>query len=205
MNTERTRADPRGERSRRALIDAGVELLAEGGWPGLTTRAIARRAGLNHGLVHYYFGGLGNLRQAIATTVVERSLLSVVDELATASDWPTAAARFIARANDWSNSPESRQVAELIATALRDDDVRALTAAALHTARQKTTVWLNQLGVTEPDSLATVLVALLDGIVLHRLVDPELDLADAARAIARLQLRHDTPGPSDSDRPSGLS
>ena len=39
-----------------ALMDAAERLLLEVGHAGITTRRLAETAGVNHGLVHYYFG-----------------------------------------------------------------------------------------------------------------------------------------------------
>jgi AcrR family transcriptional regulator len=44
-----------------ALLDAAERLLVEVGYAGITTRRLAEEAGVNHGLVHYYFGSLENL------------------------------------------------------------------------------------------------------------------------------------------------
>jgi AcrR family transcriptional regulator len=44
-----------------ALLDAAERLLAEVGYAGITTRRLAEEAGINHGLVHYYFGSNENL------------------------------------------------------------------------------------------------------------------------------------------------
>jgi AcrR family transcriptional regulator len=44
-----------------ALLDAAERLLADVGYAGVTTRRLAEEAGLNHGLVHYYFGSNENL------------------------------------------------------------------------------------------------------------------------------------------------
>jgi AcrR family transcriptional regulator len=44
-----------------ALLDAAEQLLVEVGYAGITTRRIAETAGVNHGLVHYYFGSNENL------------------------------------------------------------------------------------------------------------------------------------------------
>jgi AcrR family transcriptional regulator len=38
------------------LLDAAERLLVEVGHAGITTRRLAEAAGVNHGLVHYYFG-----------------------------------------------------------------------------------------------------------------------------------------------------
>ena len=44
-----------------ALLDAAERLLAGAGYAGITTRRLAKEAGVNHGLVHYYFGSNENL------------------------------------------------------------------------------------------------------------------------------------------------
>src|ERR1700735_2638219 len=44
-----------------ALLDAAEQLLADVGYAGITTRRLAEEAGINHGLVHYYFGANENL------------------------------------------------------------------------------------------------------------------------------------------------
>lgn len=44
-----------------ALLDAAERLLVDVGHAGITTRGLAETAGVNHGLVHYYFGSNENL------------------------------------------------------------------------------------------------------------------------------------------------
>jgi TetR/AcrR family transcriptional regulator len=44
-----------------ALLDAAERLLVDVGYSGITTRRVAEEAGVNHGLVHYYFGSIENL------------------------------------------------------------------------------------------------------------------------------------------------
>jgi AcrR family transcriptional regulator len=44
-----------------ALLDAAERLLFEVGYAGVTTRRVAEKAGVKHGLVHYYFGSMEEL------------------------------------------------------------------------------------------------------------------------------------------------
>jgi AcrR family transcriptional regulator len=44
-----------------ALLDAAERLLVDVGYAGITTRRLAEEAGVNHGLVHYYFASNENL------------------------------------------------------------------------------------------------------------------------------------------------
>jgi AcrR family transcriptional regulator len=41
-----------------AILDGAESLLVEVGYAAITTRKLAERAGVNHGLVHYYFGSM---------------------------------------------------------------------------------------------------------------------------------------------------
>jgi AcrR family transcriptional regulator len=44
-----------------ALLDAAERLLVDVGYAGVSTRRLAEEAGVNHGLVHYYFGSIENV------------------------------------------------------------------------------------------------------------------------------------------------
>jgi len=55
-----------------AMMDAAEQLLYEVGYAGVTTRAVAEAAGLNHGLVHYYFGSMDELLTQTLERFVEQ-------------------------------------------------------------------------------------------------------------------------------------
>jgi AcrR family transcriptional regulator len=59
---------PTRAEARDAILDAAERLLAEVGWADVTTRRLAKEAGLNHGLVHYYFGSM----ELVLVEVLER-------------------------------------------------------------------------------------------------------------------------------------
>ena len=64
-SSHRARADE-------ALLDAAERLLVEVGYAKVTTRRVAAEAGLNHGLVHYYFGSVENLLVRVLERFTER-------------------------------------------------------------------------------------------------------------------------------------
>jgi AcrR family transcriptional regulator len=51
-----------------SLLDAAERLLVEQGYAAITTRKLASAAGVNHGLVHYYFGSM----EEVMVQVLER-------------------------------------------------------------------------------------------------------------------------------------
>ncbi len=73
--------------SEQALISAAATLFEELGPNAVSVRAIAERAGVNHGLVHHYFGSKAGLVQAVleqladgsAAAIRERGLDAVID------------------------------------------------------------------------------------------------------------------------------
>ena len=73
------------EASERALIDAAVELFAENGVRGVSVRAIAKHANVNHGLVHHYFGSKAGLVTAVLDTLAVR-LATLAGPMGTSSD-----------------------------------------------------------------------------------------------------------------------
>src|ERR671919_1570106 len=56
---------------RRALLDAGLALLAERGVDGFTLREVARRAGVSHAAPSHHFGDRGGLIRAIVAESFE--------------------------------------------------------------------------------------------------------------------------------------
>ncbi len=57
------------EQGRQRLLDAAVQLALELGGPDFTVRQVAAKAGLNHGLVHRYFGTKDVLTSAVIKSI----------------------------------------------------------------------------------------------------------------------------------------
>jgi len=58
-------------KTRAALIHAAGQLAAEKGFASVSIRAIARRAGVNAGSIHYHFGGKDKLFEAVVQEVMQ--------------------------------------------------------------------------------------------------------------------------------------
>ena len=103
---EQRRTSDARQQATLALMDAAERLLYEVGYAGVTTRAVAEAAGVNHGLVHYYFGSM----EELLTQTLER----FVEELALALEGLyadpnlTFAEKWRLGAEFWVDEPTSR-------------------------------------------------------------------------------------------------
>jgi AcrR family transcriptional regulator len=184
----------RGEETRGLLTGAAIEVIARDGWGGMTTRRVARRAGVNPALVHYHFGSVAALgRQAAlhaAAAVFEpvaSMLLDVGDVLRGINSALRATAAWDPR------TPESRVVLEASVQAMRDPQLSAELQAMLAHFRSGLTRRLaraqargNVTGCVDPAGTALLIAALLDGIGLHHLLDPSVDLSGVAGALREM-------------------
>jgi AcrR family transcriptional regulator len=89
-----------------ALMDAAERLLYEVGYAGVTTRAVAEAAGVNHGLVHYYFGSMEELLTETLERFVEELALAL--EALYADPTLTFAEKWRLGSQFWMNEPTSR-------------------------------------------------------------------------------------------------
>ena len=62
------------------LIAAAADMLGEVGPRAMTVRAVAERAGVNHGLVHHYFGGKDALAEAAMLHLVQQHASDVREQ-----------------------------------------------------------------------------------------------------------------------------
>jgi AcrR family transcriptional regulator len=78
------------------LVDAALETLKEDGFAGATSRAIARRAGVNQALVFYHFGSVDSLLLAALDRTSETRLAAyreALEDVHTLEDLGAVAAR----------------------------------------------------------------------------------------------------------------
>jgi AcrR family transcriptional regulator len=77
-----------------AFLDAAERLLIKEGAAGISTRQLAREAGHNHGLVHYYFGSVDELLlqtlERFTNRVVDRQRAMYASGAPFAQKWRTA-------------------------------------------------------------------------------------------------------------------
>ena len=182
---------PRGRARRDQLVRIGLDLLAEGGWASITARAVADRARIRPGLLHHYFNGLPGLHVAIAQRATEMIVEPVVDALLAAPD--TAAA--VRALRDLVPEPADgernlRLAAELLVRALRDPRMGAERRDWSRSLRGRIAARLAELYPDWPaerrEGTATLVTAVLDGLLLQLILDPDLPTDAALDATAAL-------------------
>jgi AcrR family transcriptional regulator len=78
---------PRGEQTRRLIVDTAVRLFREQGYDRTTMRAIAQAAGLSVGNAYYYFPSKDHLVQEFYRRIQDEHLSASAPALATKSDF----------------------------------------------------------------------------------------------------------------------
>jgi AcrR family transcriptional regulator len=156
-----------------ALLDAAERLLVTVGYAGMTTRRLAEEAGVNQGLVHYYFGSNENLLVRALERFTERLIARQREmydaEVPFLTKWRTAMRYLIdedvsyekvwleLQALSW-NSPDLRE---------RLARVNAEWRAVLRDAFERPH---RELGIGMPlDALVSLVITFNLGIIVERL------------------------------------
>ncbi|MGH3627938.1 MAG: TetR/AcrR family transcriptional regulator [Sciscionella sp.] len=182
----KTAAD-RGREARARLLRAAVELIPEIGWNAVSTRILAERAGVLPGLVHYHFRSLRALLRAAAVGAM-RDELSAAQSMLEQARTTEAGLRMMLGALDMytGTDPTSLLFTETYLVATRDEELRAQLAALLVEFREGLTGWLRVHRQRAPEATASVLAAAIDGMLLHRALNPRLTSAFVAPVLRRL-------------------
>ncbi|GAA4321807.1 TetR family transcriptional regulator [Actinomadura luteofluorescens] len=154
-----------------------MDLLAEGGWPAVTARAVAERGGIKPGLLHHYFGGLPGFHTAVAANahvLVTEPLLKGVLEVSDATNAATNAPQVVA--TRFADARALRLAREVLVRALRDPSMAAQRYGWLREGHEKLAIRLAdmhpQWTPQRRDGTASLLAALVDGLMMERMLDP---------------------------------
>jgi AcrR family transcriptional regulator len=181
------RAVERGREVRRRLLRAACELVPERGWTGVSTRTVAERAGVAPGLVHYHFASL----QALLAEAAIGWLRAVVDDLDAVLERCRTPAELVdvllGEVERYTGTdPASLLAVEAYLAATRDQELRRELAAVLSDFRRRIAAWLDEQAVPGPEATAAVLAAAIDGVLLHRALDPQSSAAAVAPVLRRV-------------------
>jgi TetR/AcrR family transcriptional regulator len=160
-----------------SLLDAAERVLVDAGYAAITTRRLAEEAGVNHGLVHYYFGSVENLLVRMLERFTER-LITRQREMYAADmpfheKWRTAMRYLMSedvayekvwleiQALAW-NRPELRERVDHV-----NAEWRAVLTEAFAEPRER-------YGIEMPlDALVSLVMTFNEGVILERLAGIE--------------------------------
>jgi AcrR family transcriptional regulator len=160
-----------------ALLGAAEELLVDVGYAAITVRRLAERAGVNHGLVHYYFGSMQDLLLQVVERftdgLIERQRAMYAADVPFIDKWRQAM-RFL---DDDNRSGYQKVWFEMQAMAWNDERVRARLQ---HVHQQWMDVLLPafdtgltelgvDLGLYPTRAVVSLVVTFNEGIILERL------------------------------------
>lgn len=163
------------------IVDAAMRVLARQGYAHSSLMDIANEVGMSKGAVHYHFP----TKEALITQVLEKALDKVASRTRTAwveGEHPLVAIRAALR-ELWAvradQPDEVKVIADLVAQSLHDDKLREPLANYYKIAFKQVEDHLRAnaeaLGLKpkiDPHFVPRILHALLDGMMLQRVVDP---------------------------------
>lgn len=165
---------------RTAIVDAAIELLAEGGTRALTHRMVDRRLGIPDGSTSTYHRTRGELVRAAAVRMAELELATVVS---TSAAMPADAdtAEIVAALVSDAMSPQRRSQTlaryVLFAEAANDPELAVIMLQGRSSMLIAGEGLLARAGARHPERGARALAAFINGLVLGLFVAPEPLLA----------------------------
>jgi AcrR family transcriptional regulator len=156
-----------------ALLDAAERLLVDVGYGGITTRRLAEEAGVNHGLVHYYFGSNENVLvralERFTDRMVERQRTLYAADEPFVEKWRTAMRYLVGE-----DARYQKIWLELSALSWNNEDLRERLArvngewrAVLLDAFEEPH---RELGIAMPlDALVSLVITFNIGVIVERL------------------------------------
>jgi TetR/AcrR family transcriptional repressor of bet genes len=181
---------------RQQILKAAHDVALRRGIDGLTVRAVAARARLSHGLVHFHFKRKDQLVSAVLDRVLATTLsLSVAEEVALIRD-PRERLRALLRQEVDRLSRDTRQVRlflEYWALGTRHAAIQARISAALDGYRAAFRMLTEGVLQAEParfagvtaEGLAAVAVSFINGCAVQAMIDP--DHFDVGEYLAAVQ------------------
>jgi AcrR family transcriptional regulator len=170
-----------GRAVRQRLLAAAAELIPERGWSAVSTRILAERAGVTPSVVHYHFASVQDvLAEAAIATMRE---VAAATDISAAPDPGAAVDALMTALEKYDGTdPTSLLFIETYLAATRDDRLREQISAVVAEFRTGVADWLAVHQVPDAAATAAVLAATIDGLMLHRALEPD---APAPTAVLR--------------------
>jgi AcrR family transcriptional regulator len=191
--TDTPRTGRSSQATRERLTRAAAELIAELGWGRVTTRAVAERAGVPHGAVSYHFRGKQELLiEACLAAFAEAVPVEDYAGQPRLGDLIDVVGSQVAEGLQ-TDAVLGRLMFEAIREAERDEVLRERLRTMITEYRKVVVAVVRaeqERGVVRADIsaevIATLVTAVGDGLFLHALLDPDLDVSDALGALRAL-------------------
>jgi AcrR family transcriptional regulator len=176
----------------RNLLVAAKGVIADEGFEALTLKAVSERAGENKAMVSYYFDNKAGLVAAVLDSVIHDEYLLSLDRMKDVAP-DERIPRLVEEMRRMAESVEDFTVFfEILPHVLRDEALRRRMAMLFRWYWKMKLEWLGirdgAEGLADPDQLgvAQLLSAIIDGLAIQVAVDPDVDLANPYRALARM-------------------
>lgn len=173
------------ETRRAQILDVAMVCFAEHGYHETSIDEIAAHAGLSKGAIYYHFAGKRDILVGLFEMWSEQ-LLRRWETISRESDPLEALSRDAeaAFASAENLLLLSRGAMELLSHAARDDQMRGRVAGLYAASRNHISALLSDaqrqglIGEIDPDSVATALMAMFEGLFVMKAMDPEgVDIA----------------------------
>jgi AcrR family transcriptional regulator len=118
---------PPGADRRQLILEAALDVFAEQGFQGATTKEIAARAGVTHGLIYFYFASKEDLFQAVFEHALRGALdqLSLPDVTESGEEPAVVIERSVARLLEILSSPRASSLARIMMRMAANDEGKA--------------------------------------------------------------------------------
>jgi AcrR family transcriptional regulator len=191
-----TAREARGAETRRRIVEAAWHVIAERGLGGLTTRLVAARAGISHGMCHYHF----QTKDDLVVAVVDHARRYWIEPMEALVEGRGSAAERLDAVVAWMAEPATREVMrvhlQLMAQAEWSDGLRERMAGEYRRWQEAYVRLFDELRAegalgdgVDAGSVGVAFATLADGLVDQRSLRPEFDSAAIMRAFLRPVLR----------------
>jgi AcrR family transcriptional regulator len=181
--------ESRGAETRQRIVEAVWSVIAERGLAGLTTRRVAERAGISHGMCHYHF----ETKDEMVLGVVEYARHYWIIPLEELVDTPMPPEERLERLIRWMAEPATREVMrvhlQLVSQSEYNDRLRERMAeeyARWQAGYVRVFRELEQVGLLMPgadaEALAVGFATLADGLVDQQSLNPKVHSEGVMRA-----------------------
>jgi AcrR family transcriptional regulator len=179
----------KGTETRNRILDAARGVLADEGMEGFTTRRVAARAGISHGMCHYHFAD----KRALVLALVEHARSDWIEPLERIVTSDRRAGERIQAIIDWIAEPTTGEVMRVHSTlywfALAEDPIRERLAAEYALWREQFVRVFEDLAAEEgfegfeARAIGETFASAADGLVQQQSLDPTIDTRSLLRAL----------------------